>query len=97
MTLLLFLYFSLLFLYFCTTFSSIGTSTKKSKDINTISTSRAKSRGLELGYSNKVPSSKYQRTITLQRNVNWRFPANYFEFTNSHEQSKQKKIIVKFS
>ena len=36
--------------YFCTTFSSIGTSTKKSTDINTIfSTSRAKSRGLELG------------------------------------------------
>ena len=29
MTLLLFLYFSLLFLYFFTTFSSIGTSTKK--------------------------------------------------------------------
>ena len=29
MTLLLFLYFSLLFLYFCTTFSSIGTSNKK--------------------------------------------------------------------
>ena len=52
--LLLFLYFSLLFLYFCTTFSSIGTSTKKSTDINTISsTSRAKSRGLELGYSHK--------------------------------------------
>ena len=29
MTLLLFLYCSLLFLYFCTTYSSIGTSTKK--------------------------------------------------------------------
>ena len=53
MTLLLFLYFSLLFLYHCTTFLSIGLgrSTKKSTEVYTpFSTSREKSRGLELGY-----------------------------------------------
>ena len=51
MTLLLFLYFSLLFLYFCTTFLSIGPSTKKSTEVYTpFSTSREKSRGLELGF-----------------------------------------------